>query len=109
MIGVIVTFHTKIQGNKLNGKIVPSVQKNQIKIHNTKDTGVINQIFIMVSYTCNEKVKSFSLNLRENMHKMLACYINISLILYTSRVGYQFVYHQMVLITFTKKTKNSRN
>ena len=53
MIGEIVTFHTIIQGNKSIGK------NNQIKIHDTKDTGIINQISIIVSYTCNEKVKPF--------------------------------------------------
>ena len=50
MIGEIVTFYTMIQGNKLIGK------NNQIKNHNTKDTVVINQISIIVSYTCNENV-----------------------------------------------------
>ena len=59
MIGEIVTFHTIIQGNKSIWKIVPSVQNNQIKIHDTKYTAVINQISIVVSYTCNEKVKPF--------------------------------------------------
>ena len=53
MVGEIVTFHTIIQGNKSIG------EKNQIKIHNTKDTAVINQISIIVSYTFNEKVKPF--------------------------------------------------
>ena len=50
MIEEIVTFQTLIQGNKLIGK------NNQIKIHKTKDTAVINQISIIVSYTLNEKV-----------------------------------------------------
>ena len=68
MIKGIVTFHTIIQGNI--GKIVPSVQNNQIKIHDTKDTAVINQILIIVNYTCNEKVKPFSINLRQNIYKM---------------------------------------
>ena len=53
MIGDIVTFHTIIQGDKSIGK------NNQIKIHETKDTAVINQISIIVSYTLNEKVKPF--------------------------------------------------
>ena len=56
MIGEIVTFHTIKKGNKSIGKIVPSVQNNQIKIHDTKGTAVINQISIIVSYTYNEKV-----------------------------------------------------
>ena len=49
-------MHTIIQGYKSIGTIVPSVQNNQINIHVNKDTRVINQISIMVSYTCNEKV-----------------------------------------------------
>ena len=55
MIGEIVTFHTIIQGNK-------SIEKNnQNKIHDTNNTAVKNQISIIVSYTCNEKVKYFQL------------------------------------------------
>ena len=81
MIGEIVTLHTIIQGNKLIWKIVPSVQNNQIKIHDTEDTGIINQISIIVSYTCNEKVKPISINLRPNIYKMLTCNTNILLIL----------------------------
>ena len=50
MVGEIVTFHTIIQGNKLIGK------NNQIDFHETKDTAIINQISIIVSYPCNEKV-----------------------------------------------------
>ena len=49
MIGEIVTFHTIIQGNK------SIVKNNQIKFQETKDKAVINQISIIVSYTCNEK------------------------------------------------------
>ena len=56
MLVEIATMHTIIQGNKLIGIIVHSVQNNQLKIHVTKDTGVINQISIIVSYTFNEKV-----------------------------------------------------
>ena len=56
MIGEIVTMHTTIQGNKSIWKIFPSVPNNQIKIHVTKDTGVINQISIIVSYAFNENV-----------------------------------------------------
>ena len=63
MIGEIVTTHAIIQGNKFIGKIVPSVQNNQIKKNpNTKDAGVINQISLIVSYTCNEKFKHFAIN-----------------------------------------------
>ena len=69
MIGEIVTLHTIIQGDKSIWKIVPSAQNNQIKIHDTKDTAVINQISIIVSYTCNEEVKPFSINLRQNIYK----------------------------------------
>ena len=54
MVGEIVTFHTIIQGNKSIGK------NNQINFHKTKDTAVINQISIIVSYTLNEKVSPFS-------------------------------------------------
>ena len=75
MIGDIISFHTIIQGNKLIGK------NNQIKIHKTKDTVVINQISIIVSYTFNEKVKPFSINLRQNIHKMLTCHTNVFFIL----------------------------
>ena len=50
MIGEIVTFHTIIQGIKLIEK------NNQINFHKTKDTAVINQFFMIVSYTFNEKV-----------------------------------------------------
>ena len=53
MIGEIVTFHTILQRNKPIGK------KNQIKIYETKDTAEINQISVIVSYTCNEMVKPF--------------------------------------------------
>ena len=56
MIGEIVRLYTVIKGNKSIGKIVPSVQNNQIKNHVTKDTAAINQISIIVSYTLNEKV-----------------------------------------------------
>ena len=62
MIGEIVTMHTTIQGNKLILKIVPSIQNNQIKIYVTKDFGVINQISMTVSDTCNEKVSPFQLS-----------------------------------------------
>ena len=55
MIGEIITFHIIIQGNKSIGK------NNQIKIHKTKDTAIINQISIIVRHTCNEKVKLFQL------------------------------------------------
>ena len=75
MIGEIVTFHTTIQGNK-------SIEKNnQIKIHKTKNAPEINQISVIVSYTCKEKVKHFSINLRQNIYKMLTCCTNIFLIL----------------------------
>ena len=56
MIGEIVRLYTIIQGNKSIGKIVPSVQNNQIKNQDTKGTAVINQISNIVSYTYNEKV-----------------------------------------------------
>ena len=75
MIWAIVTFQTLIQGNKLIGK------SNQIKIYKTKDTADINQISIIVSYTCNKKVKPFSINLRQIIYKMLTWCTNIFLIL----------------------------
>ena len=56
MIGEIITLRATIYGNKLIWKIAPLVQNNQIKIHDTKDTGVINQISIIVSYTLYEMV-----------------------------------------------------
>ena len=59
MMGEIVRLYTIIQGNKYIGKIVPSVQNNQIKNDHTKDTAVINQISIIDSYTFNEKVQPF--------------------------------------------------
>ena len=49
MIGEIVTIHTIIQGNKSIEEIVPSVQNNQNKTHDTKYTGVINQMSIILS------------------------------------------------------------
>ena len=57
MIGEIVIFHTIIQGN------ISLEKHNQIKIYDTKDTAVINQFSTIVSYTCNEKVKPFTINL----------------------------------------------
>ena len=66
MIGEIVIIHTIIQGNKSSWNIASSVQDNQIQIHVTKDTGVINQISIIVGYTFNEKVYPFSINLWPN-------------------------------------------
>ena len=50
MIREIVTFHTIIQGINSTGK------NYQIKIHETKDIAVINQISIIVNYTLHEKV-----------------------------------------------------
>ena len=61
MIGEIVTVHTIIQGNKWIGKIVPSVQNNQINNHVNKDTGVINQLSIVVSYIFDRKVNLLQL------------------------------------------------
>ena len=75
MIEEIVTFQTLIQGNKLIGK------NNQIKIHKTKDTAVINQISIIVSYTFNEKVNPFCNQFATKHAKMLTCCTNIFLIL----------------------------
>ena len=56
MIGKKVTMHIIIQGKKYIGKKVSSGQENQIKIHVIKDTGVINQISILVNYILNDKV-----------------------------------------------------
>ena len=79
MIKKVVRLYIIIQGNKLIYKIVPSVQNNQIKNHEIKDTVVINQISIIVSYTINEKVYPSSIYLLQYIYKTF--HTNILLIL----------------------------